>query len=904
MKLKWTLLFLILFGAIPVSVCSTGTVYLVFGSDTAIWDGMSVNRYQSTYNLDLYTNPLLNAYEVMDPAFRAQFTDSYGQAMKMTWWMMAGNIFRHATNTNVPVPNIMTLYLMQQYHGENVLINGDELSLHYHTFFWSDYDQDGVYFWNQAQTFGESRADFDVTLAQFLLEEDVFPVSFRSGWHFMDNEWQHVLNDILPYSMHNDWPAHRIDNEEPTDNNFDWSEAPQSFVPFRPSLDNYQLPGDGPGWNVRSASFQKVASQGLMDTVFAHASEGIDQVACFWAHLPETDFPDNMALMDQLAHEAADLYPDVDFRYCTAIEAMQRWRGTLDETQPELSIMVQGSGDNLRYSIASNEVLFQPQPFVAAKFKDESFRVIHCTQTGDNTWLTDIIPFSSELAKIGFAATDTSGNHTTVIFPFIPDDIYVDNTDPEYHELAGNWSSNPATAWGVDSRIAQVDADNPIHVAWSPNILEPGYYHVSMQVPEVSATPSPIDIVIHSGTNTDTLSFTSPLPANEWIYLATPELQPGQSQIIELFSRLPESISSAELAVDVIKFSAMVRDRDLRLSSQVIDFAEVSLGQPVTRNIQINNRGLEALTIQGIQSVSGHVNASTQVPFTIPGRDKFDLALNLQPDQMGLLNDTLVIQSNDSMHPELQIVVTAIVQYPFYVVDNEDVAGYSESGSWFTSVAQAFGASSRYAWLNAGAWATFTLNPEVSAIYDIFEMVPTTVNATNDALYILKIAGIAVDSVFQDQNNGSGDWVNLGRHYLPSETSVVVEVHDTGSSTAGVVLRTDALKFQLIQPVSLDEEFGKQTAHIFTLFQNYPNPFNPATTLRFQIPVQSSVNVTVFDVQGHEVIMLRNAMESAGSHELIWNGMDKTGHPVSTGVYFCRLRTDQHSQTIKMLLIR
>jgi len=37
--------------------------------------------------------------------------------VKLTWWMMAGNIFRYATNTNIPNPNIMTLYLMKKYQG-------------------------------------------------------------------------------------------------------------------------------------------------------------------------------------------------------------------------------------------------------------------------------------------------------------------------------------------------------------------------------------------------------------------------------------------------------------------------------------------------------------------------------------------------------------------------------------------------------------------------------------------------------------------------------------------------------------------------------------------------------------------------------------------------------------------
>lgn len=55
-----------------------------------------------------------------------------------------------------------------------------------------------MFYWNEAQTFHECRVDFDQALAQSLLEEEVFPVSFRSDWHYMDNEWQQYLNQLLP----------------------------------------------------------------------------------------------------------------------------------------------------------------------------------------------------------------------------------------------------------------------------------------------------------------------------------------------------------------------------------------------------------------------------------------------------------------------------------------------------------------------------------------------------------------------------------------------------------------------------------------------------------------------------------------------------------------------------------
>ena len=283
---------------------------------------MSTSRYNCTYNISLFADATMNAAKVMDPQFRSRFTDSFGTPVKITWWMMAGNIFRFATNNNVPLANTMTLWLMKKYYQNRITQFGDELSLHYHTFGWTDYDMDGVYWWNQTKTFMECKDDFDVTLAQFLIEENTFPVSFRSGWHAMDNNWQNYLDKLLPYSLHNDYPAKRTDLTEPLDNTYDWSLASPEFVPFHPLSSNYQLAGDLKGWNVRSESMGGI-SQTLLNSTFAKASQGTVQLACIWSHLPDVAFPQQIQRVDSLLHKAALLYPTVKFKYCTAIEAYQ-----------------------------------------------------------------------------------------------------------------------------------------------------------------------------------------------------------------------------------------------------------------------------------------------------------------------------------------------------------------------------------------------------------------------------------------------------------------------------------------------------------------------------------------------------------------------------------------------------
>ncbi len=153
-----------------------------------------------------------------------------------------------------------------------------------------------------------SKEDFDYTLSQFLLEENVYPVSFRSGWHYMDNYWQNYLDSLLLFSMHDDYPTKGTDTEEPLGNIIDWSQSSSQFVPFHPSSENYQLEGDLNGWELRS-KYMAYMDTTLLSYIFNQAKNGIDQVVCLWAHLPEDDFPDNIVRINNIVHEVAANYP-------------------------------------------------------------------------------------------------------------------------------------------------------------------------------------------------------------------------------------------------------------------------------------------------------------------------------------------------------------------------------------------------------------------------------------------------------------------------------------------------------------------------------------------------------------------------------------------------------------------
>jgi flagellar hook assembly protein FlgD len=84
---------------------------------------------------------------------------------------------------------------------------------------------------------------------------------------------------------------------------------------------------------------------------------------------------------------------------------------------------------------------------------------------------------------------------------------------------------------------------------------------------------------------------------------------------------------------------------------------------------------------------------------------------------------------------------------------------------------------------------------------------------------------------------------------------------------------------------------------------NYPNPFNSSTTIRYQIESKSDVSLTIINSLGENVKTLVNEIKSAGRYETVWNGKDNFGNPISSGIYFYRLRTENGTLTNKMILL-
>jgi len=115
------------------------------------------------------------------------------------------------------------------------------------------------------------------------------------------------------------------------------------------------------------------------------------------------------------------------------------------------------------------------------------------------------------------------------------------------------------------------------------------------------------------------------------------------------------------------------------------------------------------------------------------------------------------------------------------------------------------------------------------------------------------------------------------------------------------------LKFVAGDPAYVESmllEILSQIPSEFALGQNYPNPFNPITRMDYLLPRRSDVSIRVYNMLGQEIITLLRQEQPYGKYSVSWNGLDKSGKQVASGVYFTELKAGSIRKTKKMLLLK
>ncbi|RKX23295.1 MAG: hypothetical protein DRP45_10645 [Candidatus Zixiibacteriota bacterium] len=108
-----------------------------------------------------------------------------------------------------------------------------------------------------------------------------------------------------------------------------------------------------------------------------------------------------------------------------------------------------------------------------------------------------------------------------------------------------------------------------------------------------------------------------------------------------------------------------------------------------------------------------------------------------------------------------------------------------------------------------------------------------------------------------------------------------------------------------IEPVKiLGIEEGLRLPTNYALFQNIPNPFSGNTVIKYALPKDADVELTIYNIAGQKVRTLVNGRQAAAYKAIEWDGRDDAGRRVSPGVYFGKMTADKFQATRKLTVLR
>ena len=137
-----------------------------------------------------------------------------------------------------------------------------------------------------------------------------------------------------------------------------------------------------------------------------------------------------------------------------------------------------------------------------------------------------------------------------------------------------------------------------------------------------------------------------------------------------------------------------------------------------------------------------------------------------------------------------------------------------------------------------------------------------------------------------------------GTLWLAASDEELAEVERKRAICAAV-----GVEAEVLDAVAL-REAEPELAASSILLRNSPNPFAGSTTVYFQLPQETAVNLEVFDLSGRRVVTLHDGALPAGPHQVVWNGVTQSGERAASGVYFYTLRAGEAVVGRQMLHMR
>ena len=147
------------------------------------------------------------------------------------------------------------------------------------------------------------------------------------------------------------------------------------------------------------------------------------------------------------------------------------------------------------------------------------------------------------------------------------------------------------------------------------------------------------------------------------------------------------------------------------------------------------------------------------------------------------------------------------------------------------------------------------------------------------------LSGMSFEAYEIQRDTASGEVIFA----LPEDGVWVAVLSNEESLVIGQEVEVTVEQYERKTTTVAETEDSLELPKILSFSQNTPNPFNPSTTIRFELPHAASVDLSVFNISGQKIRTLVHQNKPAGSYSVIWDGVDKSGNKVASGVYFYRL---------------
>ena len=224
-----------------------------------------------------------------------------------------------------------------------------------------------------------------------------------------------------------------------------------------------------------------------------------------------------------------------------------------------------------------------------------------------------------------------------------------------------------------------------------------------------------------------------------------------------------------------------------------------------------------------------------------------------------------------------------------------DMIGYNSTGHHYFNIA----ADTRSRILGRGLLnfnQTYQIGLEANA-----ETFPAATYSDHDQFWLYRFKAVLLIENAPPWQNNSPFYTANPFYHRQTDTADQVNYAQV-TKLAKLILGTVACQTEVITGISDDglESFPKS----FALLPNFPNPFNPDTNIRYQLQFGGDVELSLYNVQGQKMRILVKSHQSPGEYSVQWDGRDRDGKAVSSGLYLMSLQFEGQRQTRKALLLK